>query len=91
MPEKKWRIELSKAALKHLKSIPAKNSQRILVVLEDLEKSDYPPLHRSVRPLSGQLKGFYRLRVSDYRIIFELDSGNKRIGVHTIVHIGSAY
>jgi mRNA-degrading endonuclease RelE of RelBE toxin-antitoxin system len=91
MPEKKWRVELSKAALKHLKSFSVNNSQKILITLEDLEKSDYPPLHRSVRPLSGKLKGFYRLRISEFRIIFELETGNKRIGVHSIVHRGSAY
>jgi mRNA-degrading endonuclease RelE of RelBE toxin-antitoxin system len=52
---------------------------------------DNPALQRSIRPLSGKLKDFYRLRVSECRVIFELDSGNKRIGVHMIIHRGSAY
>ena len=90
MPEKKWRVELSSAALKQLKKIEAKYSHKILTALEELEKSDNPALQRSIRPLSGKLKGFYRLRVSEYRIIFELDAGNKRIGVQMIIHRGSA-
>jgi mRNA interferase RelE/StbE len=91
MPEKKWRVELSSAALKQLKKIDTKFSHKILTSLEELEKLDNPALQRSIRPLSGKLKDFYRLRVSECRVIFELDSGNKRIGVHMIIHRGSAY
>jgi len=91
MLEKKWRVKLSKSALKHLKAIEIKKSQKILNALEELEKLDNPVLHENIRPLMGKLKGYYRLRVADYRIIFELDKRDKRIGVHIIVHRGSAY
>jgi len=41
--------------------------------------------HKDVKPLTGKLKGFYRLRVGEFKIIFELDRTNKCIGVHIIV------
>lgn len=88
MQEKKWRVELSKSALKHLKKIDSKTAQKILDDLQKLEELENPLLHQDVRPLVGQLKGFYRLRTGNKRIIFELDRINKRIGVHTIVFRG---
>ena len=89
--ERNWRVELSKYALKYLKKLENKTSQRILNMLEELECVENPILHKNVRPLVGKLKGFYRLRVGEFRIIFELDRTNKRIGVHLIVTRGDAY
>ena len=91
MQEKKWRVELSKSAFKHLKKLENKKAQKILDDLQKLEGLENPLLHQGVRPLVGQLKGFYRLRIGNIRIIFELNRNNKRIGVHTIVHRAGAY
>ncbi len=59
--------------------------------LEQLERMENPLLHKDVRPLTGKLRGFYRLRVADLRVIFEMDSKEKRIGVHIVVSRESAY
>ncbi|MFC2166927.1 type II toxin-antitoxin system RelE/ParE family toxin [Acidobacteriota bacterium] len=91
MQEKKWRVELSKSAFKHLKKLEEKSAQKILENLQELEGWENPCFHQDIRPLVGQLKGFYRLRVGNMRIIFELDRNNRRIGVHAIIHRGSAY
>jgi len=91
MQEKNWRVELSKSALKSLKKLEEKTAKRVLKSLEELEGMKNPLLHKDIRPLTGKLRGFYRLRVGDFRIIFELDRRNKRIGVHIIVFRGSAY
>ena len=91
MPEKNWRVELSKDAIKYLKKLDKSTSQRILDSLEKLETSENPLSHKDVRPLVGKLRGFYRLRVGEFRIIFELDRPNKRIGAHVIVPRGDAY
>jgi len=91
MPEKKWRVELSKDAIKYLKKLDKNASQRILDSLEKLETSETPLFNKDVRPLVGKLRGFYRLRVGTFRIIFELDNLKKRIGVHVIVPRGNAY
>ncbi len=91
MQKKNWSVELSKHAFKHLKKLENKTANRIFDTLEELERIENPLLHKDVRPLIGKLRGFYRLRVGGYRIIFELDKKNKRIGIHIIVSRGNAY
>lgn len=91
MPKKNWKVELSKDVIKYLKKLERKAALRILNRLDDLERTENPLLYKDVRPLAGKLRGFYRLRVSGYRIIFELDRINKLIGVHLIVPRGNAY
>jgi len=91
MPEKNWSVELSKRALKHLERLGLKNRNRILRNLEELEGMNNPLLHRDVKPLIGKLRGFYRLMIGDFRIIFELDRKKRRIGIHVIVSREDAY
>jgi mRNA-degrading endonuclease RelE of RelBE toxin-antitoxin system len=59
--------------------------------LEELECSENPLHHKDVRALEGKLKGYHRLRIGEYRMIFELDREKKRIGVLAIVPRGHAY
>jgi len=91
MPEKNWKVELSKDSLKYLKKINKKTSQSLLISIESLETSENPLSHKDVRPLVGKLRGFYRLKVGDFRIILDLDRVNKRIGVLAIIPRGNAY
>ena len=91
MPEKIWRVELSRNSLKYLKKLDKSTSKRILSSLEKLETTENPLAHKDVRSLSGKLTGFHRLRVGNFRLIFELDKKDKRIGVHVIVSRGDAY
>jgi mRNA-degrading endonuclease RelE of RelBE toxin-antitoxin system len=44
-----------------------------------------------VRALEGKLAGLYRCRVGEYRLIFELDSTNNKIGIHAVGPRGKAY
>ncbi|MGD8536263.1 MAG: type II toxin-antitoxin system RelE/ParE family toxin [Candidatus Aminicenantes bacterium] len=91
MLKKNWKVEFSKDSIKCLKKLNKKTSQKLLDSLENLETSENPLSHKDVRPLVGKLRGFYRLRVGDKRLIFELDRENKRIGVLAIVPRGNAY
>lgn len=88
MPEKIWSVELSTSALKALDRLGKTASSRILDRLGELGDAENPLRHKDVRPLEGKLKGFYRLRVGRYLIIFELDPENKRIGLLAIVPRG---
>lgn len=91
MRKKKWRAELSKDAVKYLKKLDKKTEQRIFDRLKEMEKTENPALHKDVRPLTGRLRGFYRLRIAHLRLIFELDVKKKRIGVHIILPRLNAY
>lgn len=50
-----------------------------------------PLRHKDVRSLEGRLKGYHRLRVGEYRAIFETDSAGRRIGVLEIIPRGRGY
>jgi len=91
MQEKIRSAELSKYAFKHLKKLNKKTANCILEAIVELEKAENPLLHKDIRPLIGKLRGFYRLRAGEYRVIFELDRKNKRIGIHLILSRGNAY
>lgn len=42
-------------------------------------------------PLRGNLSGFYKLRVGDYRIIYEVNLNDKVVTVHKIGHRKEIY
>jgi mRNA interferase RelE/StbE len=91
MPEKNWKLELSKDSWKYLEKLGKRSGLRILDRLEDLCEKENPVFQKDVRPLAGKLKGFYRLRIGDLRVIFEIDCTEKRIGFLAIVPRESAY
>ncbi|MDH7513017.1 MAG: type II toxin-antitoxin system RelE/ParE family toxin [Clostridiales bacterium] len=91
MPEKNWKLELSKDSWKYIKKLGKRNGFRILDRLEELCKKGNPIFQKDVRRLEGKLKGFYRLRIGDLRVIFEVDWEEKRIGVLAVVPRGNAY
>ncbi|MBM3295895.1 MAG: type II toxin-antitoxin system RelE/ParE family toxin [Candidatus Aminicenantes bacterium] len=91
MQEKGWLLELSKSSIKSLERLEDKFSNRILDHIEKLGECENPLQHRDVRSLEGKLKGYYRLRVGEYRIIFELDTQRRRIGILAVVPRGKGY
>lgn len=91
MQEKNWKVELSREAWRYLEKLEKRVVLRITNHLENLGKTENPSFHKKVKPLIGKLKGFYRMRIGDLRVIFEIDWKNKRIGVLTIVPRGNAY
>jgi mRNA interferase RelE/StbE len=91
MPEKIWDVELPKSSLKALERLGKKASLRILDRFGELGDMENPLRHKDVRSLEGKLKGFYRLRVGEYRVIFELDPENKRLGLLAVIPRGKGY
>ena len=43
------------------------------------------------RPLTGPLRGQFRLRVGDYRVRYTLDHANRRVIVRSVDHRSEAY
>ena len=87
----RWTVELYPEAIKRYDRLARNLRERIRKSLGELQGMEHPASHRQVIPLVGQLKGFYRLRVGDYRIIFELLDPRHGIAVHAIVPRGGAY
>jgi len=86
-----WTIRLSSVAEKKYKKLDRNMKRRIKEALEELAQSENPKFHRHVKPLTGQLKSFYRLRVGDFRVIFSILADERIIAVVNIVPRGGAY
>lgn len=86
-----WKVEIKPTALKYYHRLDNKTRDRIKEALVKLEKSDNPLLQENVRALTGELKGDYRLRVGDWRILFTPDRQSRIIYVYAILPRGEAY
>ncbi len=64
---------------------------RLLNHLQQLAELENPLRHKDVRGLEGKYQDYCRLRIGEYRLIFELDSANKKIGVHAVGPRSKAY
>ncbi|MCI0454005.1 MAG: type II toxin-antitoxin system RelE/ParE family toxin [Candidatus Dadabacteria bacterium] len=86
-----WKIKVSSNAEKYYSRLDKKLKLRIKNNIVNLSEYEKPLEHPQVKALTGDLKGFYRLRVGDYRIIFGLIEESKTIAVVNIFPRGSVY
>jgi mRNA interferase RelE/StbE len=85
---KKWELKLTKTA-KHdfdnlERSIKKSVKNKLKWLQENFERISYLPLR-------GELKGLFKLRVGDYRIIYEIDWENGVIYILAIDHRKNIY
>jgi mRNA interferase RelE/StbE len=50
-----------------------------------------PRYHPNIKLLKGELSGYYRYRVGDYRVIYEIDEHSKVVTVVLIGHRSRVY
>ena len=86
-----WKIEVKPTAEKYYLRLDKATRRRIKLALEKLEQRENPLLERNVRPLTGRLRGDYRLRVGDWRVFFTPNKEEKLIYVYAILPRGEAY
>jgi mRNA interferase RelE/StbE len=82
-----YRVALAASAEKELQGLPAKVVARIMSRLEDLATSPRPRGCKKLK--SGDTE--WRIRVGDYRIIYEIDDTAKTVDVTRIAHRREAY
>ena len=86
----KWTVKIDKVALKALAKITKKDRDRILQFLKvDLLNFDNP--RSSGKALQGDLKGLWRYRVGDYRLIAQIHDNELVILVIEIGHRKDVY
>ncbi|HEY4497295.1 MAG TPA: type II toxin-antitoxin system RelE/ParE family toxin [Candidatus Paceibacterota bacterium] len=76
-----WRFEITKEAQLDLAKLDAQIKKRILIKLGWLINNfEYiTPI-----PLGEPLRGFFKLRVGDWRIAYEVEDARKLVTVHVI-------
>lgn len=78
-----YKIIVEKSALKFIKKQAKQEQLRIYNAIEKLPNGD-------TKPVQGH-KGFYRLRVGDYRIIYTIDNGQYIICIVDAGNRGNIY
>jgi mRNA-degrading endonuclease RelE of RelBE toxin-antitoxin system len=76
-----WRIEIKPSAEKQYFRLDRRTRQRIKETLRDLEETEAPLLHPRVRALTGKLKGDYRVRIGEWRVLLTPDRSSRVLHV----------
>ena len=75
-----YTVLVSRAAKKSLESTPGKMRERTIVALEELRADP----HGGSSKLKGRLKGLYRKRVGNFRVVMRIDDKVRRVFVLSI-------
>lgn len=82
-----YKIIFKPSVEKDLRPLPKSVAVRIMERIEDLKGEPFP---KQAVKLSGAEK-LYRIRVGDYRIIYEADTKAGKVIIHYIRHRREAY
>jgi len=82
-----FRIEWKKSTRKDLRKLPASAGERIVEAVEDLAENPFP---HGVEKLSGSQHA-YRIRLGDYRIVYEVVMDLKLIEIQRVRHRKDVY
>ena len=82
-----YRVFLERAAEKQLKQLSAKLHDRLIAAVQALAKNPRPP---GCRKLTGT-DNDWRIRVGDYRIVYEIDDASREVRVNRVRHRREVY
>lgn len=82
-----YTVVFARSARKELESLPEPFSSRILARIESLAVTPRPS---GVRKMEGA-GDLWRLRVGDYRVIYEIDDRRRLIDISAVRHRKNAY
>jgi mRNA interferase RelE/StbE len=82
-----YRVALTASAEKELNGLPSKVVARIVARLEQLAVSPRPQGCKKLKTGDNQ----WRVRVGDYRIVYEIDDTAKAVDVTRIAHRREVY
>jgi len=80
------RIDLSRRAEKDLERLPPRGAARIIAVLRGLANEPRPPGASKLVAVEG-----YRVRVGEYRIVYDVDDAAEVVTVYRIGHRREVY
>ena len=82
----KYKIEIKRSAQKEIQALPKKDVQRIIVEIQRLSDNPRGP---DSKKLSGQER--YRVRVGQYRILYEIIDNVLLITIVRVAHRREVY
>ena len=81
-----YRIEVEDRVIKVIRRLPKTILPRVKKVISSLAREPRPPGAKKLTAREG-----YRIRVADYRILYEIEDDKKRIRVYKVLHRKDAY
>ena len=82
-----FRIEWKKSTRKDLRKLPPGITERIVEAVENLAENPFP---HGVEKLSGS-EHAYRIRLGDYRIVYEVVRESKLVEIQRVRHRKDVY
>lgn len=82
----KYSVYLTKTAIKNLDKLPDNIAEPIIVAIKKLEDNPRPPGYRKLKGRDG-----YRIRVGNYRVLYDIIDKTLIIEIITIGHRKNIY
>jgi mRNA interferase RelE/StbE len=82
-----FHIEWKKSTRKDLRKLPSNAADRIVAAVENLAENPFP---HGVEKLSGS-EHAYRIRLGDYRIVYEVVTESKLVEIQRVRHRKDVY
>jgi len=82
-----YRVVLSRAVEHDMRKIGSKQIERIMHAIRSLTETPFPSGCKKLKDAHSS----YRIRVGDYRIVYEVDLEEKRITVFYVRHRKDVY
>ncbi|MBC2596104.1 type II toxin-antitoxin system RelE/ParE family toxin [Ruficoccus amylovorans] len=86
----RWKYHIDKRAISDLEKLGTPAAERIFSYLEKRMATDTDP-RRFGKPLKGGLKGLWRYRVGDYRIISQIKDDEMMVLIIKVGHRRNIY
>ena len=64
-------------------------AKKLARCFEQLEQN--PRFYPNIKPLKGDLAGYYRYRIGDYRVIYQVNDETNEVIVNNIAHRRDVY
>jgi mRNA interferase RelE/StbE len=90
MPVRVWQVEFDRDAARDLRKLGKPAQRSILQYLRKRVATSSDP-RRFGKALTGDLKGLWRYRVADYRIVAKIEDDRFIVLVLTVGHRGDVY
>lgn len=83
-----YQVRINKSAKKELNNLPSHVLDRIIPTIKSLEEHPFPSGSKKLKGIEAK---YWRVRIGDYRVIYEVNKGVKIIHVIRIAHRKDVY
>ena len=81
-----YRLEVNHTAHPDLSGLSAQTQERVNRAIERLAQNPRPPDNKKLTAREG-----YKIRVGDYRILYQIDDGAKVVVIYRVMPRGDVY